>query len=240
MNKKSHNIIYKEVFSEKSHFLSLIKDCVHENWVNKLNENNLKKIERSFITAESENKAVDVVYEDEISGERIILYTFIVLNNKANNDMLCRLLFCQEEFYKYYHDISDADERKSAAFRFPAIIPIVFFTGSTEVTAPAHFRDVFMNSEKFGDGVLDFTYILLETKTLARDGFQTISSDLTRILFSLENPKSEEEFHVNINNNLDKIKEFNDKDKQILRSYVEAADAEYGYSVKDKIKNILQ
>jgi len=44
-----HDIRYKELFGNKTHFLGLLKDCVKPDWLSELDIGSLRKSEKSFI-----------------------------------------------------------------------------------------------------------------------------------------------------------------------------------------------
>ncbi len=67
-----HDKRYKELFSNKKSFLSLLKDCVKEPWVKDIDEDSITKTNDSFILQDFSEKEADIVYEAKINGSTVV------------------------------------------------------------------------------------------------------------------------------------------------------------------------
>ncbi len=70
-----HDKRHKELFSNKKSFLSLLRDCVKEPWVNDIDEGSITKTNDSFILQDFSEKEADIVYEAKINGSTVV-FTF--------------------------------------------------------------------------------------------------------------------------------------------------------------------
>jgi hypothetical protein len=143
------------------------------------------------------------------------------------------------EILRQYRNASDVNEREQKEFRLPAVIPIVFFSGSSSWTVPTSFREVLANHRKFGSYVLNFEYVLIDAKGFAKDDLKKFSSKLLGIILMLEKSKNDIEFYEYIRENVNEIEKLNKEDRRILNMCIKIMDIAYGYGKSDKIKEIL-
>jgi len=69
-----HDKRFKELFTNKKSFLSLLRDYLKDDWVNNLDEDSLKKSEKSFILQDFSELEADIVYEASLDGKKVIFY----------------------------------------------------------------------------------------------------------------------------------------------------------------------
>ena len=74
------------------------------------------------------------------------------------------LLLYMTEVLRHYYNKADAKERKRKGFKFLAVVPIVFFSGSRKWTAPTSLREMFGGHERFGGSLINFNYALVDVK----------------------------------------------------------------------------
>jgi len=54
---------YKNIFSKKQHFIHFLKKYIKADWVDKIDENALDLIDKTFIDADFKQKESDVIYK---------------------------------------------------------------------------------------------------------------------------------------------------------------------------------
>lgn len=87
-----HDKRFKELFSNKKSFLSLLKDGGKEPWVYEIDENSLRKTNNSFILQDFSEKEADIIYEATINDNRVILYILMELQSSVDCRIPYRLL----------------------------------------------------------------------------------------------------------------------------------------------------
>ena len=88
-----HDKRFKELFSNKKSFLSLLRDYIKDDWVNSLDEDSLKKSEKSFILQDFSELEADIVYEASLDGKMVIFYILQELQSYVDFRMPYRY-FC--------------------------------------------------------------------------------------------------------------------------------------------------
>ena len=76
------------------------------------------------------------------------------------------------------------EERKRKEFKFPPVVPIVLYNGKTSWTPEVSFKKYFACGEKFGNAVIDFTYLLLDL-TQENEEFILSTNNLIDNIFSI-------------------------------------------------------
>jgi predicted transposase YdaD len=235
-----HDKRHKELFSNKKSFLSLLKDCVKEPWVNEIDEDSLTKTTNSFILQDFSEKEADVVYEAKINGSTVVVYVLLELQSHVDYRMPYRLLLYIVEVLRYYYNHADVTERDKKSFMFPTVFPIVFFSGKDTWTVPLNLRDMFANAEMFGQYALNFEYMLVNAKGYDNESLKKFSSKLLGITMLLEKTRNDVEFFSSIRENLEDIEDFDAEEKRILSLCIKLMDMAYGYNKGNDIKILLE
>ena len=235
-----HDTRYKALFGNKKHFLGLLKDCVKPDWLDDLDIASLRKSEKSFILQDFSKKEADVVYEAILNGEKVIFYILLELQSSVDYEMPYRLLLYITEILRQYRNAADENEREQKGFKLPAVIPMVFFSGSEKWSVPTSFKKILANYEKFGSYILDFDYLLIDVKGYTKEDLKKFSSKLLGIVLMLEKAKNDVEFYEYLRENVNEIKGLNKEDRRILNMCVDIMDIAYGYNQSEKIKEIFE
>jgi len=234
-----HDKIHKELLSNKKSFLSPLKDCVKEPWVDELDEDSITKTNNSFILQDFSEKEADIVYEATLNGRTVIFYILLELRSKVDYRMPYRLLLYIVEILRYYYNHADVNERDNKDFKFPVVFPIIFYSGKDTWTVPFNLKEMFSDYETFGDYVLNFKYMLVSAKGYDNSTLKNFSSKLLGLILMLEKSKNDLEFYSSIRNNLDSIETFDNEEKRILSLRIKIMDIAYGHNKGDDIQRHL-
>jgi len=234
-----HDKRHKELLSNKKSFLSLLRDCVKEPWVDELDEDSITKTNNSFILQDFSEKEADIVYEAKLNGRTVIFYILLELQSKVDYRMPYRLLLYIVEILRYYYNHADVNERDNKDFKFPVVFPIIFYSGKDTWTVPFNLKEMFSDYETFGDYVLNFKYMLVNAKGYDNTTLKNFSSKLLGLILMLEKSKNDLEFYSSIRNNLDSIGTFDNEEKRILSLCIKIMDIAYGYNKGDDIQRLL-
>ena len=234
-----HDKRFKELFSNKKSFLSLLRDCVKDDWVNNLDEDSLKKSEKSFILQDFSELEADIVYEASLDGKKVIFYILQELQSVVDFRMQYRLLLYIVEILRDFYNHSNIDERDNKDFKFPVVFPIVFYSGSGTWTVPLSLNQMFDGYERFGSHVLNFDYMLVDAKGFKENDLKALSSRLLAAVLLMEKSKNNIEFYDNIRKSLSDIKGFDTEEMRIFNLFIKIMDLAYGENRSKEIQVML-
>lgn len=164
-----HDKGYKYLLSTKRVFLQLLKSFLKQGWVQKIDENSLERIDKSFILQDFKGKEADIIYKIKIDGKEVFFYVLLELQSTIDYQMPYRLLQYMLEIWRTI--LKDTGEKafKRKDFKLPAIIPCVLYNGKYNWTAPVSFNEIVVANELFGDYILNFEYILFDVARYSQD-----------------------------------------------------------------------
>ena len=234
-----HDKRFKELFTNKKTFLSLLRDYIKDDWVNSLDEDSLKKSEKSFILQDFSELEADIVYEASLDGKKVIFYILQELQSFVDFRIPYRLLLYIVEILRDYYNHSDADERDNKDFKFPVVFPIVFFSGSGTWTVPLSLNQTFDGYERFGGNVLNFDYTLVDAKGFKESDLHALKSRLLAAVLLMEKSRSDVEFYDNVRKSLSDIKGLDAEETRIFNLFLKIMDLAYGNNRSQEVQTIL-
>ena len=103
----------------------------------------------------------------EEGGEEVPLYLISLIEHKSQVDynismQLLRYMVCIWTEYGKEMEKKQAGKSKTKSFRYPPILPVVYYEGADNWTADLHLKSRIMMNEVFGDCLPDFTYRLVK------------------------------------------------------------------------------
>lgn len=189
-----HDKGYKKLFSKKKNFIDFLKKYINESWVNNINEDDLTLIDKEFISEDYLEKERDIIYKASLNNGEGSVYFYCLLEMQSSVDfsMPFRLLCYMTELLKKEFSNVSKEERKRKEFKLPPVVPIVLYNGKTSWTAEVSFKKYFSCGEKFGNAVIDFTYLLLDL-TQENEEFILSTNTLIDNIFAIDKNKSKDE-----------------------------------------------
>src|SRR6056297_565884 len=200
-----HDKGYKYILTIKQEFLKLLKGFIKEKWVDTIEEDNIVRIDKSFIDNHFQSKEADIVYRYKNGEDETIFYILLEHQSTVDNKMMFRLLTYMMEICRYYLNENklsiapqeeDEEQEKPIErkpFKIPAIIPIVLHTGSQKWKAPTAFKDIIKEAERFNEHILNFNSLLIDTSQIGDEAFLKQKS-VNALVMYLDKAKSLEEF----------------------------------------------
>jgi len=236
-----HDTRMSELFGNKEAFLSFLRDCVKAEWLDDLDEDSVKRSPKTYVLQDFAKKAADVVYEATLKKgkERIIFYVLLENQSRVDHTMPYRLLLYIVEILRDYYNHADTKKRKRKDFKFPAVFPIVFYTGSGKWTVPQNLREMFAGHGRFGDNLLDFRYALVDAKAYDDESVKNFRSKLLKVMMLLERSKDFIEIAETAVKYKDEIQGLNDEEKRVLSVALDILNQVYGASQSHDFKEIL-
>lgn len=112
------------------------------------------------------------VKDAEVSGELTELYVVALIEHKSYIDhdvamQLLRYMVCI--WYDWAKEAKNPSEHRKKEFRYPPVIPIVYYEGKQEWTAGLRLCDRVLLGELFQEFIPDFTYRIVENRKYTQE-----------------------------------------------------------------------
>ncbi|WP_206812035.1 Rpn family recombination-promoting nuclease/putative transposase [Paradesulfitobacterium ferrireducens] len=147
-----HDKGYKELLANKATFLELLKTFVGEAWTEDIREDDLTRVEKSYILQDFNEKESDIVYRLH-SREDMVFYVLLELQSTVDYGMPFRLLLYMVEIWRDIYNNTAVEERERQGFRLPVIIPAVLYNGEGNWTAAQDFRAMLNNATAYANHI---------------------------------------------------------------------------------------
>jgi len=180
---QKHDKGYKGILSNSAVFLHFLrKYFAAAAWTANISADDLERIDKSFITKGYGKMDSDVIYKLKLAGSDVYFYVLIELQTKVDFTMPFRLLRYMVELQNDIFENTDEKIRRRKAFRMPAIVPIVLYTGKDKWTAKTAYREYTENRGGiFGDAIIDFHYLLCDLNRLDDETIEPAEDSLDAV-----------------------------------------------------------
>jgi hypothetical protein len=150
-----------------------------------------------------------------------------------------RLLLYIVEILRDFYNNSDENERKRKDFKFPAVIPLVYYTGNGKWTAPLNIREMFDGYENYGDYVLNFNYALIDVKGYDEAGLENLQSKLLKLIMLFEQTKDFDSGMGVVEKHFNDIRNLSEEEQRILHFAIEILERGQGENQNYDIKKAI-
>ena len=235
-----HDVRLRELLGNADAFKSFLKDCVKAEWVDSLDWGSLRKSGTKFILQDFSKKEADVVYEATLNNgrQKVIFYVHVEIQSGVDYRMPYRMLLYMVEILRNYYNNADKNERAQKDFKFPAVIPIVFYSGSQQWTVSTNLREMFDGHERFGSSLVNFNYALVDAKGYDDESVKGFQSRLLRVMMMFEKAESAAELIEAIGKYESDIKHFNEEELRIFNAAIDILKTLYGPGEEYKLDEI--
>lgn len=236
-----HDKRLRELFHNKKAFVSLLKDCVREPWIDDLDIDSLQRKDTGFMTTDFEKREVDVLWEGTIDNgkDRVMFYALNENQSRVDYRMSYRLLIYMTEILRDYYNQSDPKERKRKGFKFPVVVPIIFYTGRKKWSVSRHLKDMFAGYKRFGDSVLNFSYAIVDVKGYDENSVQDFGSNLLKMMVLLEKSRNFDEIVETVKKHKGEIQELDEEEQRVFNIALDLFDQIYGKNQSYKLREIV-
>ncbi|MCL1880932.1 MAG: Rpn family recombination-promoting nuclease/putative transposase [Oscillospiraceae bacterium] len=180
--KMKHDKGYRNIFSNKDSFMHFLNKYIKMPWVEKIDEDDLVRIETSYVMRDYKERESDVLYK--LNSKNVYFYVLLEMQSTADNTMPFRLL--QYMVNLLADEFKNSKEiRNTENFRLPAIVPIVLYNGEDNWTPVRSFKEYTANYGDFGDNIIDFKYILFDLNRYDKEDILT-SYKLLDFIFTMD------------------------------------------------------
>ncbi|MGO5544005.1 Rpn family recombination-promoting nuclease/putative transposase [Blautia sp. HCP3S3_H10_1] len=157
---------------------------------------------RAFLGVEYESDTIKKVYIRKTDGtlEREV-YVISLIEHKSDIDydvamQLLRYMTAIWQEYKKSQDKKVKESSKRKSFRYPLIIPIVYYEGAKRWTADLHLKDRIEFAEQMEKYIPDFTYQVVSVNEYTNEELSKKHDEMSLVMLinKIQTPKDYEEF----------------------------------------------
>lgn len=193
---QKHDKGYKYLLSSKRVFMEMLRSFIHAGWVAQIDEQQLVRLDKSFVLQDFSAKEADIVYRMKLQDEEVIFYILLELQSTVDERMPFRLLqYMMEIWRSIMKGTIGNEEYGNTVFQLPHIIPIVLYNGYREWSVSTSYRGILNKSALISADepyVLNFNYYLLDVNRYELDHLQRLEN-LIGTVFALDQKVSSTE-----------------------------------------------
>lgn len=198
-----HDKIFREILEDKKEVVTFINKTLKlENKKEALNEKDLERYKRKFVTDNFKYAETDIIYRKK--GEDI----FFLIEHQSTIDysMPYRILMYSLEIMK---SVIDERQLKKKAYKFPMVYPIIIYTGSKKWNVEKYIEE---KQQKIPgcEPVRFYEYNIVDVNQYTEEELLDSQTFLTKVML-LEKAKTSQEVIANLN----KITDRNLTDKNV-------------------------
>ena len=192
-----HDVGYTSILGNKRAFVDFIKKFVREQWAENIDERNVTRDKKTYITQDFKEKEVDLVYRLKLKDKEVFFYILLELQSTVDYKMPLRLLHYMIEIWRNYMEEEGYKKNRKKDFSLPAIVPMVIYNGKNNWTAKRSFKELQDGFELFGKHILDFEYLLFDVNRYKKEELLKVANVMAAV-FYIEQYSKENDLHKKI------------------------------------------
>ena len=225
-NSKTYDSGGKLAFENPTLCSQLLNDYSNIDILKSVRSEDIEDVTERFIPMFTEERNADVVKKVHLpDGEDLFVLSLIEHKSDVDFDVVMQMYrymtFIWEDFAKQAEK-KNKGITKTKVFRYPPILPIVYYEGTGEWTAVKNFKERIFLNDIFGQYIPDFEYLLVDIRSYSSDEIISRNNDLS-LLMLINRLKSVEEF----------------KQLNLPKEYLESIDSRMPADVRDIIVRIV-
>ena len=177
MNKQLNNTETRDngaklMFGNPTLCAQFLRGYIDIDVLKNVQETDIENVTERFLPMFINEKDADIVNRIHLPGEDIFLISLIEHKSDVDYNVAMQIFYYMAFIW---HDYASECEKlhngitKTKDFRYPAILPIVYFEGSGEWTAPAHLKDRIQPISQIMGFTPDFEYKLVRLHDYTQD-----------------------------------------------------------------------
>ena len=183
---KARDTSYKLIFDEPELFVEFLRDYIPIDILKEVTPEDIEDLSERFLPLFQDSKDSDTVKRINLKGKAPLFVITIVehqsqVNYKTSFKMLQYLTLVLSDYEK---EVNKGDKNASFAkdFKFPPVLPIVFYDGDSEWTAEMNFIKKTELSDIFEKYIPKFEYELVNLNEYSEQDIASFGDTLSLIL----------------------------------------------------------
>ncbi len=190
----------KIIFGDNTLCSQFLRDYIPLPYLKDVQPEDIEDVSDRFVPLFAEERNADRVKRVNIRGEKPFFLVSLIEHKTHVDYNVCMQIF------RYMVYIWDAYEKeaeqkqkgisKHAGFKYPVVLPIVYYEGAENWTVPADFKSRLQQGEAFGKYVPDFEYYLVPLKEYSNEELLDKADEISLVMLinKLQTPEDVEKF----------------------------------------------
>lgn len=200
INSKVRDSGGKIIFGDNILCAQFLRDYIHLPYLKDVQPEDIEDVSDQFVPLFSEERNADRVKRINIRGENPFFLISLIEHKTTVDYNVCMQIF---RYMIYIWDAyeKEAEKRhegisKRADFRYPIILPIVYYEGADNWTVPLDFKSRINQGEAFGKYVPAFEYYLVPLREYSNEQLLEKADEISLVMLinKLQSPKDVEKF----------------------------------------------
>lgn len=198
INTKAKDSSAKLIFGDPILCAQFLRDYIDIPILKNVQPEDITDVTSRYVHMFTNERDSDVVKKIHIKDDESSFYLISLIEHKSNVDynvvmqVLRYMAFIWEDYEKEM-EMQSEGITKQKGFKYPPIIPIVFYDGDQNWTAATRLRDRIFLSDAFGDFIPDYRCLLMQLKDCSSEEIMEKNNELS-ILLQLDRINTAEDF----------------------------------------------
>ncbi len=200
MNSQVRDSGGKIIFGDNTLCSQFLRDYIPLPYLKDVQPEDIEDVSDRFVPLFAEERNADRVKRVNIRGANPFFLVSLIEHKTHVDYNVCMQIF------RYMVYIWDAYEKeaeqkqtgisKRAGFKYPVVLPIVYYEGAENWTVPADFKSRLQQGEAFGKYVPDFEYYLVPLKQYSNEELLDKADEISLVMLinKLQTPEDVEKF----------------------------------------------
>lgn len=185
-NSKPSDSSGKVIFDEPILCAQFVRDYVDLPYMKDVRPEDIEDVSSQFVPLVAEERNADRVKKIKVQGKNPF-YLISLIEHKTKPDynifmQIFRYMVYIWEAYEKEEEKKREGISKTKSFRYPLILPIVYYEGSQRWAAPLHFKDRVAFGELFEKYVPDFQYYLVPIRKYTNEELLERADEISLVM----------------------------------------------------------
>ena len=190
----------KIIFGDNTLCSQFLRDYIPLPYLKNVQPEDIEDVSDRFVPLFAEERNADRVKKVNIRGQKPFFLVSLIEHKTHVDYNVCMQTF---RYMVYIWDAYEKEEEqkragisKRAGFKYPVILPIVYYEGAKNWTVPRDFKSRLQQGEAFGKYVPDFEYYLVPLKDYSNEELLDKADEISLVMLinKLQTPEDVERF----------------------------------------------
>lgn len=176
----------KIIFDNNILCSQFLRDYIDLPYMKGIRPEDIEDVSAQFVPLVAEERNADRVKRVHIQGEKPFFVISLIEHKTKIDYNVCmqifRYMFLIWDAYEKEAEKLQAGISRQESFRYPPVLPIVYYEGKEEWTVPLHFVDRISNGRNFGEYLPDFQYYLVPLKDYSNQELMDKKDEISLVM----------------------------------------------------------
>lgn len=163
----------KVIFGDRTLCSEFLRDYVKLPYCGNVQPEDIVDVSERYVPLFGEERNGDVVKRVNVKDSNSFLFISLI-EHKSNMDYNVAMQIFRYMVYIWEDYEKEMERRKKGAsrlagFRYPPVIPVVYYEGKQNWTVPRNFRDRIVHGNEYGKYIPDFEYYLVPIRDYSNE-----------------------------------------------------------------------